>query len=56
MYAMITLSKTKSSQELFDYDCMTDIYVTGEMDPAGGFDLDGQNLTGEMEPGMDTNI
>ena len=30
LYAVLTLSKTKSSQKLFDYDCMT-LYVIHEV-------------------------
>ena len=32
------------------------VYVTGAMDPSGGSALPCQNLTGEMEPGMNKNI
>ena len=32
------------------------IYVTGEMDLSGESVPPGTNLTGGMEPGMDTNI
>ena len=32
------------------------VYVTGEMDPSGGFVSPGPNITGGMDPGMNTNI
>ena len=32
------------------------MYVAGEMDPSGGSVSPGPNLTGGMEPGMNTDI
>ena len=32
------------------------VYVTGEMDPSGGSVSPGQNITGGMEPDINTNI
>ena len=42
--------------KIFVIKCAIYIYVTGEMVPSGGFVSPGPNLTGEMEPGMNTNI